>query len=102
MSGQCFDGEYWSIAQHPVQITVWGDVAVVSKSWLFCFQETCNKQRYIQMRKTNSVFEEINDLFGEFQSVFQYDNAPYVARGTTEFVRSRALENVPAHGANLH
>ena len=54
------------------------------------------------MRKTNSVFEEINDLFGEFQSVFQYDNAPYVARGTTEFVRSRALENVPAHGANLH
>ena len=103
--GQCLEGEYVSIAQHPVQVMVWAAVSVGYKSRLFCFTETCNKERYIQMLEENGIFEELNDLFGDFQYVFQQDNAPpHVARGTTEWIRSRAhlLENWPAHSPDLN
>ena len=103
--GQCLEGEYVSITQHPVQVMVWGAVGVGYKSRLFFFKETCNKETYIQLLEENRIFEELNDLFGEFQYVFQQDNAPpHVARGTMEWLHSRAhiLENWPAHSPDLN
>lgn len=103
--GQCSEGEYVSIAQHPVQAMVWGAVSVGFKSRLYWFRQTCNKETYIRMFEETGILETLNDLFGEFQYVLQQDNAPpHVARETTQWIHGRAhmVENWPAHSPDLN
>ena len=103
--GQCLEGEYVSIAQHPVQVMVWGAVGVGYKSKLFRFKETCNKETYMQMLDGQGIFEELDNQFGRGQYVFQQDNAPpHVARDTIAWIQARAhmINDWPARSPDLN
>ena len=103
--GECLDVEYISRQQHPVQIMIWGAVGVGYKSDLFCFEDTCNKETYIAMLESNGIFTGLDNLFGEFQYVFQQDNAPpHVAKQTIAWLKARAhlVENWPPRSPDLN
>lgn len=103
--GECLEGDYISVSQHPMHIMIWGAVSVGYKSPLLWFEETCNKQTYVELLEKNGIFTSLDNIFGAFQYVFQQDNAPpHVARTTLAWLEERAyiLPNWPPHSPDLN
>ena len=103
--GECVECEYLSRSQHPIQIMVWACVGVGFKSDLLQFRETCNQETYRDLLTEHAIFPELNARFGEFQYIFQQDNAPpHVARRTIEWLNKHTLllSDWPAHSPDLN
>ena len=102
--GECLESDYVDREQHPVQVMVWGAIAMGYKSPLLCFTKTCTQDTYIEILSKNAIIEGLDQLFGPFEYVFQQDNAPpHVARKTQEWFSGKLnlLTNWPPHSPDL-
>ena len=102
--GECLASDYIELEQHPCQIMVWGAIGVGYKSPLLCFDENCNQVSYMKILQDNRIIDGLDEIFGQFQYIFQQDNAPpHVAKRTVAWLSDKVhlLTNWPPHSPDL-
>ena len=79
-----------SHVKFPVSCMVWGAIGVGFKSDLTFIEGTLNANDYIELLKTNGIFQKCNDIIGS-SFIFQQDGAPcHTASVTLDWLRIQA------------